>query len=213
MDFGVPPDGFLFLYLGRIDVRTKGLDILVQAFSRASAGGTARLALVGPDWQGGRAQLQALAQKLGCADRIHLLGLQHGAKKWAALRLADVFVSPSRWDAGPVALLEALGAGLPAITSTAINPAEELVEHDAVYLCSPTVLALARAMSTLMSDPTLRRRLAAKAETWIRNDCSPAVVGQALAGFYEQILGGAAPRRRGSDRGRLAGGARPDPRG
>jgi glycosyltransferase involved in cell wall biosynthesis len=189
-DFGIPPDGFLFLYLGRLDVYTKGLDILMKAFSRVSAGGTARLALVGPDWLGGQAQLQELAETLRCADRVHFTGPQYGAKKWAALRLADVFVAPSRWDAGPVALLEALGVGAPAITSTAVNPAEELVEHDAVYLCSPTVRALANAMGALMSNAALRKRLGAKAEEWVRHDCSQAVVGQALVRFYEEALAG-----------------------
>lgn len=187
-DFGVPPDGFLFLFLGRLDVHTKGLDILVQAFSQVAAGSTARLALVGPDWQGGREQLESLARRSGCADRVHFLGPQYDAKKWAALRLADVFVTPSRWDAGPVALLEAIGAGLPAITSTAINPAEELAEHHVAYLCAPTSSALARAMNTLMNNAALRKQLGADGRAWVLNECSQAVVGQALVGFYEQVL-------------------------
>jgi glycosyltransferase involved in cell wall biosynthesis len=189
-DFGVPADGFLFLYLGRLDVHTKGLDLLVKAFSQVAAGSTSRLALVGPDWQGGRARLEALVQTLGCADRVHFLGPQYGAKKWAALRLADVFVSPSRWDAGPVALLEAIGAGVPAIATTAVNPSPELAEHHAAYLCPPRVSAVAHAMSTLMGDAALRKQLGADGQKWVLHDCSQAVVGQALAGFYERALDG-----------------------
>jgi glycosyltransferase involved in cell wall biosynthesis len=187
-DFGVPPDGFLFLYLGRLDVHTKGLDLLVQAFSQVAAGGTARLILAGPDWEGGRAQLEALARRLGCTDRVHFLGPQYGAKKWAALRLADVFVSPSRWDAGPVTLKEAIGVGLPAITTTVINPAQELAEHHAVYLCAPTVSGVARAMNTLMGDAALRQQLGADGQAYVLHNCSRPVVGQALAGFYERAL-------------------------
>jgi poly(glycerol-phosphate) alpha-glucosyltransferase len=189
-DFGVPPDGFLFLYLGRLDVHTKGLDNLLEAFSQVAAGSTARLALVGPDWQGGQARLETLARTLGCIDRVHFLGPQYGAKKWAVLRLADVFVLPSRWDAGPIALLEAIGVGVPTITTTAINPAAELAEHRAAYLCEPSVPALARAMSTLMDDATLRKQLGADGQAWVLNHCSRAVVGQALAGFYERVLAG-----------------------
>jgi glycosyltransferase involved in cell wall biosynthesis len=187
-DFGVPPDGFLFMYLGRLDVHTKGLDLLLQAFSQVATGGTARLALVGPDWEGGRAQLEALARRLGCADRVHFLGPQYGPKKWAALRLADVFVSPSRWDAGPVALKEALGVGLPAITTTAITPAQELAEQHAVHLCAPTVSGVARAMNTLMGDAALRQQLGADGQAWVLHNCSQPVVGQALADFYERVL-------------------------
>ena len=166
----------------------------MQALSQVAPSSAVRLALVGPDWKGGQARIARLARALGCADRVHFLGPQYGAKKWAALRLADVFVLPSRWDAGPVALLEALGVGLPAITSTELNPAEELAEHNAAYLCSPTVRALARGMGTLMSDPTFRKRLGAKAEAWVRYDCSQAVVGQGLVRFYEEALAGNARR-------------------
>jgi glycosyltransferase involved in cell wall biosynthesis len=189
-DFGVPPDGFLFLFLGRIDVHTKGLDMLVHAFSQVSAAGTARLALVGPDWQGGRAQLEALTRILGCADRVHFLGARYGAEKWAALRLADVFVSPSRWDAGPVALLEAIGVGIPAITTTVINPAQELAKHNAAHLCAPTVSGVAHAMTTLMGNAALRKQLGADGQAWVLHDCSRAVVGQAHADFYERALAG-----------------------
>ena len=190
VDFGIPSDGFLFLYLGRIDVHTKGLDMLVQAFSQLSAGDPIRLAFVGPDWAGGRAQLEALVQTLGCADRVHFLGPYYDAEKWAVLRLADAFVSPSRWDAGPVALLEAIGVGLPAITTTIINPAPELAEHHAAYMCEPSVPALARAMSTLMGDEALRKQLSTDGQAWVMHDCSRAVVGQALADFYERALAG-----------------------
>jgi len=187
-DFGVPADGFLFLYLGRLDVHTKGLDLLMKAFSKVSASRAARLALVGPDWQGGRAELEALSQRLGCANRVHFLGPRYTGEKWAALRMADVFVSPSRWDAGPITLLEAFGIGVPAITTTAINLAQELGDHHAVYLCAPTTTAVARAMSTLMTDAALRKQLGVDGLAWVLNSCSRAVVGQALAGFYERVL-------------------------
>lgn len=189
-DFGIPPDDFLFLYLGRLDFHTKGLDMLLQAFSRVAAGCAVRLALVGPDWQGGQARLTCLARQLGCDNRVHFLGPQYGAKKWAVLKMADAFVSPSRWDAGPIAVKEAIGFGVPTITSTAINPAEELAEHQAAYLCSPSPRAVAHAMSTLMGDATLRQQLRVNGQTWVRDHCSPSVVGQALVGFYERALAG-----------------------
>jgi glycosyltransferase involved in cell wall biosynthesis len=187
-DFGIPPDDFLFLYLGRLDFYMKGLDMLAEAFSHVAVGRAVRLALVGPDWEGGRARLEALVQRLGCADRVHFLGPRYGAEKWAALRLADVFVLPSRWDAGPVALLEAIGVGVPVITTTRVNSAHDLAEYHAVYLCAPTVSAVARAMSTLMGDAALRKQLGADGQAWVLHDCSRAVVGQALAGFYERAL-------------------------
>jgi glycosyltransferase involved in cell wall biosynthesis len=104
--------------------------------------------------------------------------------------MADAFVAPSRWDAGPVALMEAMGAGLPVITSTAINPAEQLAEKYLAYLCPLMPSEVARAMNIVMGDEALRQELGARGQAWVKQECSPAVVGQALARFYDRALAG-----------------------
>jgi glycosyltransferase involved in cell wall biosynthesis len=117
-ELGLTSADRLGLFVGRLDVLHKGLDVLVRAMDRAPEW---RLALVGPDHRDGRAELSRLAapgQVIFCGPRQGL-ALQH------AYAAADVFILLSRWEGLPMSLLEALAAGLPAIVSARVN---ELVD-------------------------------------------------------------------------------------
>src|SRR5439155_2902057 len=92
---GLPEEAFVLLFLGRLDVWTKGLDRVVEAFAQLSHN-RFRLVMAGPDWAGGQAKLERLAERLGCRGRMDFLGPVYGEKKWSVLRSADLFVSPSR---------------------------------------------------------------------------------------------------------------------
>jgi glycosyltransferase involved in cell wall biosynthesis len=126
-------DRRIFLYLGRLDPQQKGLDLLVQGWAefRHSGGDeTAALVLVGPNWRGGKDRLERIARHFGVRESVLFVGTASGSEKWSLLSAADVFVHPSRWEAGvPFAVLEALVAGTPVILTRAADP-DALVERD-----------------------------------------------------------------------------------
>jgi glycosyltransferase involved in cell wall biosynthesis len=186
-DFGLPPEAFILLYLGRLDVWVKGLDFVVEAVSCLPPG-LLRLVFAGPDWQGGKAALEKLANQLGCRDRLHFIEPVYGDRKWALLRLADIFISPSRKEAFSVAVAEAMAAGRPVITSTAINLAPELREHDAALLVRPAREPLAKAIGVLQADEQLREGLGARAATWVAGNCHPDRAGTRFLDFYRSLL-------------------------
>jgi glycosyltransferase involved in cell wall biosynthesis len=84
---------------------------------------------VGPNWRGGQDRLEALARTLGIGGSVSFAGPTYGTDKWSLLTAADVFVHPSRWEAGiPFAVLEALLAGRPVLLTRAADP-DGLVER------------------------------------------------------------------------------------
>jgi glycosyltransferase involved in cell wall biosynthesis len=184
---GIPEDSFVLLYLGRLDVPVKGLDYVVEAFSQLPAD-RFHLVLAGPDWEGGRAKLENLAERLGCADRIHFPGPLYGEKKWGALRMADVFVSPSRKEGFGIAIAEALFCGLPVLTSTRINLAPELSEAEAAVLVPLAAGPLALAMARLEAEPELRASLGRRGQAWFQANCDPERAGEKFRGFYQDLL-------------------------
>ena len=96
-------DRRVVLYLGRLDVMQKGLDLLLRAFAVARQQlPDLAIVLVGPDWQGGRAQLQELARNLGLEAAIHFWGPAFGREKFELLASADFFVHASRWEGLPL---------------------------------------------------------------------------------------------------------------
>ncbi len=186
-DYGIPPDAFVALFLGRLDIWTKGLDCVIEAFSKLPAQ-RFRLVLAGPDWEGGRAKLERQAEGLGCRNRIHFLGALYGEKKWSVLRMADLFVSPSRKEGFGIALAEAMSCSLPVLTSTRINLAPQLREADAAFLVPPATGPLAEALTRLEAEPDLRAGLGRHGKAWFELNCDPNRAGTRFVDFYQSIL-------------------------
>lgn len=122
-----------FVFLGRLAVEQKGLDLLLQGYAKARSQSAALPALVlaGPDFRGGLDRLTALARTLGIEDRVAFPGPVHGEAKWALLSEARFFVHTSRWEGMPFALLEALALGRPALITPGTNVAEDVGRSEA----------------------------------------------------------------------------------
>lgn len=76
------------------------------------------------------------------------------------LKAADVFVFPTLMEGMPLAVVEAMAAGLPIATTDAAG-VRDVVEHERTGLISPAkdVGGMARNVERLVSDRSLRRRL------------------------------------------------------
>jgi glycosyltransferase involved in cell wall biosynthesis len=152
---GIPGGEPLLLWVGRLDP-IKGLDVLVEATAVLNRTGPVRVAIVGEGPY--RAELERLAGHAGLADRFHLLGRRDDVPR--LLKLADVFVFPSRTEGLPNALLEAMAAGLPVVTTDAPG-CRDLIAHGRTGLIVPVddAAALAREVERVLSDADLSRRL------------------------------------------------------
>ncbi|MCB1955893.1 MAG: glycosyltransferase [Rhodocyclaceae bacterium] len=108
--------GPLIVAVGRL-IPQKDFATLLQAFARLPTALGARLAIVGEGPE--RGALEQLALRLGCADRVLLVGFDPNPWRW--MSGADLLASSSRWEGHPNVLLEALALGLP-IVSTIYDP-------------------------------------------------------------------------------------------
>ena len=151
-------EGPVVLFLGRLH-RRKGVDILARAFPQV-AGDDARLVIAGPD-EGMLATLQTLIDA-----RVIITGYLDGADRLAALAAADIYALPAIGEGLSMAVLEALGAGLPVI----LSPECHLPEAEAVgagLIVAPEVSALAEALRTLLDDPDGRKGMGVAARQLI----------------------------------------------
>jgi glycosyltransferase involved in cell wall biosynthesis len=124
-----------------------------------------------------RAALERRATRHG--GRIRFLGSRRDVP--AILPAFDVFALSSRWEGEPIALLEAMAAGLPCV-ATATEGAREVLDHG-VGLLTPIgdSRSLGVALEQLACDPGRRRALAEAG--------SREVAGRSWAGVAEKVAG------------------------
>jgi colanic acid/amylovoran biosynthesis glycosyltransferase len=152
------PNSKRLLYTGRLSA-AKGVPILFQALQQiVSHHPNLVLTLVGDGVD--RVALETLAADLKLTPYLKFVGYQSQDAVCQYLLNSDIFVLPSFSEGLPVALMEALAAGVPVIT-TAIAGIGELVE-DGVngYLIPPgAVEPLVQRLKQLLDDADLRQRM------------------------------------------------------
>jgi glycosyltransferase involved in cell wall biosynthesis len=120
------------------------------------------LAVVGDGEE--RPRLEALAGRLGLGARIHFLGWRTDLE--TILKELDVVICASKNEGTPVALIEAMAAGVP-VLSTDVGGVADLIAHgETGWLVRPgDPSSLAHAIRHLLGDEPLRARLAAAGRT------------------------------------------------
>ncbi|MDM4765173.1 glycosyltransferase [Pelomonas sp. SE-A7] len=122
---------------------SKGMDLLIEAF-KAQAPAEAALVIVGEGPQ--RAELERLAAG---DTRIRLLGFQ--SQVGEILQALDLFVSPSREESFGLALVEAMSAGLPLLSSATEGPREILAGREAVLVEPGSASDLGRGLAQALA--------------------------------------------------------------
>jgi glycosyltransferase involved in cell wall biosynthesis len=100
--------------------------------------------------------------KQRASSRIHVLGVRSDIPD--LLAACDLFALASDYEGLPVAIIEAMAAGLP-VVATAVGGIPELVEHNITGILVPPRdgQALAEALTALVRDPERRRALGERA--------------------------------------------------
>lgn len=120
-------------FVGRINVHHKGIDLLLEAMAilKSRLGGPkCKLFIVGPFYTNrDRDYVLSTIKSLGLEADVKILGPKFGQEKWSYFLACDVFVHPSRYEAGiPIALLEAMSLGRPCLATPGANMADVIQE-------------------------------------------------------------------------------------
>ena len=166
--------------LGRLSPE-KGYDVLVRAL--ASLDGV-RLVLVGDGPE--RADLLALAQDLGVADRLEITGWKVNARDY--LGGFDVFVLPSRFEGLPLSVIEAMLAGLPVVATNVGSLSEAVLDDETGLLIPPgDPAALAEALRSLLDDPERRRRMGERGLRFANERFTIEAMVRSYESLYEEL--------------------------
>jgi len=152
------PQGFTFLYVGRVSA-DKNVEYLLESFlSLLEEGNFANLAIVGDG------PSRKVLQRRFAHPRICFTGFLEGEELSAAYASADAFVFPSTTDTFGNAVLEAQASGLPAIVTSEGGPAEIVRSCDSGLVIDVHKSgALQEAMKRLLTDHRLSAELGQRA--------------------------------------------------
>ena len=184
--WGIEPDQILLAYVGRLDWE-KGIDVLLAAMSHLAARGNPMNLVIAGD--GPKRHIVENYISHGEGGRYcRLLGFTGDVQ--AVLSAADVFVMPSRWEGWPLALAEAMAAGLPVI-ATSVAGVQDVVEdgRTAVLVEGENLVALAEAIERLAGDAELRAALGAAGRQRAARDYSINDCVAAHEALYAEICG------------------------
>ena len=195
-ELGTPDRAVVIAHAGRFEP-WKGHRVLLEA-----------LALIedAPDWRcwiisGAQRpvehqyleQLRALARRSGIADRVIFCGERSDVARMLAA--ADIYCQPNTEAEGfGIALVEAMGAGLPVVTSGNGGIAEVIDESCGIRVARNDPRAVANALDLLLGDPVRRAQMGRAGISRATDLCDPHRQIARLA----SILAGLRPNARGT---------------
>ena len=137
------------------------------------------------------ASVKEAARTLGVADVIHFLGLRQDVP--SLLKAADLFVYTSRSEGFPNAVLEAMAARRPIVTSR-FEGSEDLFESDrgARLVDQGDDAGAFEAIQTLLADPAAAAALGAQARDIAERKFSMERMVESTLEYYEQVVRGLA---------------------
>jgi glycosyltransferase involved in cell wall biosynthesis len=177
----------LVLFLGHL-YPDKGVYELLEAFatlrpSRPSL----RLVMAGEGTEAHRLRLEA--NRLGLSAAVELPGWVGLDEKTELLARAACLALPSHDEGLPLALLEAMVAGVP-VVATAVGGVPEIVEDGRHALLVPPrdPDALAAALARVLEDPNLAMQLSKAARRHARAEYTPDRLAERIGSLYRELL-------------------------
>lgn len=183
-ELGLPADAPIVGTVGRLVERKGHHDLLGAWPTVLEHDPTARLVFVGDGPR--RPALEAQAAELGCTDSVTFAGTRDDVP--SLLALFDVFVFPSHYEGLPGALIEAMAAGLPIVT-TPVDGAGELVENyrHGLHVETHAPAEIAWATNRLLQNPPLARAVGTAARDRAETECTVDGMTAQFEALYDRL--------------------------
>jgi len=170
----------IVLFLSRLDTK-KGLDLLLPAFASVLRHHQDAILIIAGDGDAMFvADLKEQARQLGIDSGIIWAGFLRGEAKDLVLADADVFVLPSYSENFGVAVVEAMGAGIPVIVSDQVGIHREVSGAEAGLVVQCVREQLEIALTKMITDRQLRTKMGRNARELACQFAPEIVIGQLM---------------------------------
>ncbi|CAN5419938.1 hypothetical protein BH10ACT10_BH10ACT10_01920 [soil metagenome] len=154
------------VFLGRVEIAQKGLDLLLSALGERMGELPGRLLIAGtgPDLRSVQASVAGLEHR----DRLVFLGRVEGVAKFRLLARARVVVMPSRYETFGMVAAEAMACRTPVVAFDIPSLRDVVVSGTGVLVPAFDVGAFGDAVVSLAADPARAERMGRSGRAWAR---------------------------------------------
>ncbi len=183
-------DRLKFLFLGRYDIWTKGIDLSVELVRvlREQYGILAELHLYGSPGDKFRKQFQKLLRKYSGVPIIDHGLISGEIDKLRLMSEYDFYLQYSRFEVFGMSIGEALSIGMPVIVSENCDLSQDLSKANACITISMEPSRAAQQIAELLDKKDLILTIANNGRKWVSANCSSQVVAAKMIDFYKQAI-------------------------
>lgn len=148
-------DRIKFVYIGRLEMQIKGLDLLLYAIKNSEAflrQHGAIFEIYGPNYAGEHEVLSQMTRTLDIEDLVLLDKEKMGVEKQEILLSATCFIQTSRTEGLPLGPLEALSYGVPCIVTHGVGLGGIIESYSAGYQSENTVKEISKAIELFIKN-------------------------------------------------------------
>jgi glycogen synthase len=183
-----PEEKPFVLFLGRIDIYMKGLDILLESFAGVDKNHDIILKIAGGGKSREVLRLKNLIELSGMKNRIECLGKVSEEEKKELMRTCQFLVMPSRFEGWGITALEANAAGKPVLGTRIKGLSEAVLNNETAILVAPgNPGKVTVALKQLLDDNEFRARLGKQGRQWAKKNAWRAVAAKQYK-FYKTVL-------------------------
>jgi glycogen synthase len=181
-----PDNNYTILLVGRLIWR-KGVKYLIESLPTVlTAYPNVKLYIVGNGEQ--KSYLQKLVKMLNLESSVEFLGFVSNERISSLFAEADIYVQPSLYEPFSIAILEAMGAGLPLVVSR-VGGIPELVinKKDGLVVDPCDTSQLSQALITLLSNSSLRKLYGDSGKDKVINSLSWEKIAEKTLEIYKEL--------------------------
>lgn len=172
------------VYLGRYDVMTKGLDVLLEIARALPA--DVEVHLYGTRDRKTQGWFDELTKTLPANVTIH--GPVFGVDKVKALSGASIYIQTSRWETFGISIAEAMFLGVPCALAETVNLSEVFRENDLGLVLPSEPGGAAKVLSAMLHDEAKLTDCSKRGRAFAEKHFEAQAIAKEYVTFYREVL-------------------------